>query len=156
MFTPMRDASICVSNESAYYNNDRETKLQNELNNSQDVMMQSVNNNELDFDRGQHIPAFSFFGKVDYMAKDAEAKKSVSSVSALGASLPTPVKLRSRSPDLGGSDHKNNDLPLPTFNGQAPNKIEGGLYFLQDGRKPQKSEKYARPSLSLLNNEEFK
>ena len=51
MFTPMRDASICVSNESAYYNNDRETTaLQNELETSQ-VIMQSVNN-DLDFERG--------------------------------------------------------------------------------------------------------
>lgn len=120
MFTPMRDASICVSNESAYYNNDRETALQNELNTSQ-VMMQSVNNDQLDFERGQHIPAFSFFGKVDYMANNAESKKSVNSVSGLA-----------RKTAVGGDI---NEAPLPTFNGMQGDQIdEGCLYFLEEKR----------------------
>lgn len=46
--------------------------------------MQSTSN-ELDFERDAHIPAFSFFGKVDYMANNAEAKKSVNSVSDINS-----------------------------------------------------------------------
>ena len=51
--------------------------MNNELETSQ-VILQSEGN-DLDFERGQQIPGFSFFGRVDYM-KNNDAQKSVSSV----------------------------------------------------------------------------
>ena len=75
----MRDASICISQDSAFYNHDYKDRhsQNNELETSQ-VIMQSQE--DLDFDRGQQIPGFSFFGARDYMNK-AEAGRSVMSSS---------------------------------------------------------------------------
>ncbi len=73
-----RDTSICISDDSAWYNKD--AKVDAKSNNSQGEVIMTSHDDE-DFDRGKQIPGFSFFGVKDYMSK-ADAKKSVLSTNA--------------------------------------------------------------------------
>ena len=136
-FIPQRGPSFCVSNESAYYNNERETALQNDCETSQ-VILQSEGNLELDYERGQQIPGFSFFGKVDYMNNNAGLKKSVSSVAQLQKALgqrrveDSPTRKHDDSASVTSSTQS-----LPRFAGSEEKNFEGGLKFLNDPRKSQ-------------------